>query len=196
MRIYVCAICKNIRYIHIQLTLCINTKTPKPQHVLPHTRARARAHTHTHTKDMSIRAHLHTRARTLKRTNKHKHSRNIIEWRDHRAHEQADRINQGSHKALEYVGGKMSLEQQPPKLMWIKENLPDTWQRACKTMDVADFMVGVLCAYMCTYIYVNTCMDACMRDHELCFIVELVCCASLCASDMNAYMHKHACVCR
>ena len=30
---------------------------------------------------------------------------------------------------------------QPPKLTWLKRHLPDSWQRARKAMDLADFMV-------------------------------------------------------
>jgi len=39
-------------------------------------------------------------------------ARNIIEWRDHRAVDEADIINGGGHECLKYVGGKMSPEQQ------------------------------------------------------------------------------------
>lgn len=38
--------------------------------------------------------------------------RNIIEWRDHRAVDEAGVINSGGHESLKYVGGKMSPEQQ------------------------------------------------------------------------------------
>ena len=46
---------------------------------------------------------------------------NIIMWMDHRAAEQAERINATQHEVLKYVGGKISLEMQTPKLLWLKE---------------------------------------------------------------------------
>ncbi|XP_072853804.2 FGGY carbohydrate kinase domain-containing protein isoform X9 [Pogona vitticeps] len=49
------------------------------------------------------------------------HNRNIIMWMDHRAADQVARINGTKHNVLHYVGGAMSVEMQPPKLLWIKE---------------------------------------------------------------------------
>ena len=46
---------------------------------------------------------------------------NVIMWMDHRAAEEAILINSTKHDVLRYVGGTMSLEMQPPKLMWLKQ---------------------------------------------------------------------------
>ncbi len=70
---------------------------------------------------------------------------NIIVWMDHRAEAQADQINATGHPVLRYVGGKLSPEQEPPKLKWIKENLPDTWANAGKFLDLADYLVFQAC---------------------------------------------------
>jgi D-ribulokinase len=70
---------------------------------------------------------------------------NIIVWMDHRAEAQADQINAIGHPVLRYVGGKLSPEQEPPKLKWIKENLPDTWANAGKFLDLADYLVFQAC---------------------------------------------------
>ena len=42
--------------------------------------------------------------------------RNVIVWMDHRAVREADRINGCDSPVLQFVGGKMSPEMQPPKV--------------------------------------------------------------------------------
>ena len=43
-------------------------------------------------------------------------------WMDHRAQAETDLINNQGHAVLDYVGGKVSLEMQTPKLLWLKRN--------------------------------------------------------------------------
>lgn len=64
----------------------------------------------------------------------------IIMWMDHRAMEQADRINATKHDRLKHVGRQISPEMEPPKLLWLKENKPDTWKEIEHVMDLADFL--------------------------------------------------------
>ena len=86
---------------------------------------------------------------------------NVIVWMDHRALEQAERINGTGHAVLKYVGGRISPEMETPKLMWLKENLPQTWQRATRFMDLPDFLVyratgqdvRSLCSTVCKWTY-------------------------------------------
>lgn len=66
--------------------------------------------------------------------------RNIIVWMDHRAAAQARRINAAGEMVLNYVGGTISPEMETPKLLWLAENLPRTFQSAWQFMDLADFL--------------------------------------------------------
>jgi D-ribulokinase len=67
-------------------------------------------------------------------------ARNVIVWMDHRAVEQAERINAGGHDVLKYVGGRISPEMETPKLLWLKENRPEIYTKAWSFFDLADFM--------------------------------------------------------
>ncbi|XP_066049012.1 FGGY carbohydrate kinase domain-containing protein isoform X2 [Chamaea fasciata] len=89
--------------------------------------------------------------------------RNVIMWMDHRAVNQVQRINATQHRVLNYVGGAMSVEMQPPKLLWIKENLPESWEKVGYFFDLPDFLswkaTGVtarsLCTVVCKWTYMS-----------------------------------------
>ncbi|MBC5790069.1 FGGY-family carbohydrate kinase [Providencia sp. JUb39] len=80
--------------------------------------------------------------------------RNIIVWMDHRATEQAERINSLKHPVLNYVGGKISPEMETPKILWLKENRRQTYDNAWQFFDLADFLTwkstGSLARSTCT----------------------------------------------
>lgn len=86
---------------------------------------------------------------------------NVVLWMDHRAMEQTARINATGHDVLAYVGGEISVEMQMPKLLWLKENLPQTWKRAARFFDLPDFLVyratgtdvRSLCSTVCKWTY-------------------------------------------
>ena len=88
---------------------------------------------------------------------------NVVVWMDHRALEQSQRINATGHAVLKYVGGRISPEMETPKLLWLKENLPQTWQRAARFMDLPDFLVyratgedvRSLCSTVCKWTYLG-----------------------------------------
>ena len=90
-------------------------------------------------------------------------AKNIIVWMDHRALAETDLINGAPHDVLRYVGGRLSPEQQPPKLLWIKKHLPETWAAAAKFLDLSDFMVlratgrdaRSLCTLVCKWTYLG-----------------------------------------
>jgi FGGY-family pentulose kinase len=62
-------------------------------------------------------------------------------WLDHRAHAEASIINASSDEVLKNFGGKISLEMQPGKLMWLKRNLSkEQWTRARHFFDLPDYL--------------------------------------------------------
>jgi FGGY-family pentulose kinase len=92
-----------------------------------------------------------------------KSEQNVIVWMDHRAIPQAERINQGGHAVLKYVGGVISPEMQTPKLLWLKENLPATWKQTARFLDLPDYLVyratgndtRSLCTTVCKWTYLG-----------------------------------------
>ncbi|KAM8727971.1 FGGY carbohydrate kinase domain-containing protein isoform 1-T2 [Acanthopagrus schlegelii] len=83
--------------------------------------------------------------------------RNVVMWMDHRAEEQAACITNAGHRVLNRVGGVMSPEMQPPKLLWLKENLKEScWNKAAHFFDLPDFLswkaTGSLTRSLCTLV--------------------------------------------
>jgi FGGY-family pentulose kinase len=93
--------------------------------------------------------------------------RNIVMWCDHRATAQAEAINRGGHERLRTVGGAISPEMEVPKLLWLREELPEAFRRVAtgggKVLDLADFLayratdhandVRSLCTVVCKWNY-------------------------------------------
>ncbi|WP_316980293.1 FGGY-family carbohydrate kinase [Shumkonia mesophila] len=92
-----------------------------------------------------------------------KDEQNVVVWMDHRAIAEAARINAGGHKVLDYVGGTISPEMETPKLVWLKQHLPETWRRAARFFDLPDFLtwratgadVRSLCSIVCKWTYLG-----------------------------------------
>ncbi|BDM66101.1 ribulokinase [Shewanella sp. NFH-SH190041] len=88
---------------------------------------------------------------------------NIIMWMDHRAIAQAERINATHHPVLAFVGNTISPEMQTPKLLWLKENMPQTWSKAGYFFDLPDFLTWKatgedsrsLCSTVCKWTYLG-----------------------------------------
>eukprot|EP01112_Ceratiomyxa_fruticulosa_P022025 TRINITY_DN7956_c0_g1_i1.p1 TRINITY_DN7956_c0_g1~~TRINITY_DN7956_c0_g1_i1.p1 ORF type:complete len:195 (+),score=33.64 TRINITY_DN7956_c0_g1_i1:79-663(+) len=88
-------------------------------------------------------------------------SQNVVVWMDHRAINQAEFINSTNHPMLQNLGGKISPEMQSPKLLWLKQNLPYTWEKTEKFFDLADFLTykatsdgtRSLCCVVCKWNY-------------------------------------------
>jgi FGGY-family pentulose kinase len=63
-----------------------------------------------------------------------------IVWLDHRALKQADFCTATKHPVLDHSGRVMSPEMEMPKLMWLKQTLPQQWEKAGYFFDLADFL--------------------------------------------------------
>ncbi|HYO94532.1 MAG TPA: FGGY-family carbohydrate kinase [Polyangiaceae bacterium] len=90
-------------------------------------------------------------------------AQNVIVWMDHRAIEQAERINATQHEVLRYVGGVISPEMQMPKLLWLKERLASSFAQAAHFFDLSDYLgyratgnaTRSLCTTVCKWTYVG-----------------------------------------
>lgn len=84
----------------------------------------------------------------------------MILWLDHRASKEAEQINQSKHEILKYVGGKVSLEMEIPKLLWLKNNSKH-WNNYGLFFDLPDFLTWKatgsesrsLCSLICKWNY-------------------------------------------
>jgi len=65
----------------------------------------------------------------------------VVMWMDHRANEQAERINSLGHDVLRFVGGSISPEMQVPKLLWLAERQRDVFDLVKHFLDLSDWMI-------------------------------------------------------
>ncbi|ROR07878.1 FGGY-family carbohydrate kinase [Erwinia sp. JUb26] len=90
-----------------------------------------------------------------------RNEQNVVVWMDHRAIVQAERINAMQHEVLDYVGGVISPEMQTPKLMWLKQHMPGSWNNIGHLFDLPDFLTWratgdttrSLCSLVCKWTY-------------------------------------------
>ena len=90
-------------------------------------------------------------------------NQNIIAWMYRRATIEAEIINSRSDDVLRYVGGRISVEMQIPKLLWIKRHLPLTWDRTARFFDLPDYLTyratGIdarsHCSLVCKWTYLG-----------------------------------------
>ncbi|CCF56851.1 hypothetical protein KAFR_0B05560 [Kazachstania africana CBS 2517] len=69
-----------------------------------------------------------------------KNDQNIIMWMDHRASQETDEINSIYDAPLKYVGGKMSIEMEMPKIKWLKNHMPRETFRKAVFFDLPDYL--------------------------------------------------------
>ncbi|KMZ73202.1 Ribulokinase [Zostera marina] len=116
--------------------------------------------------------------------------RNIIVWIDHRSVKQAEKINSFNSTVLQYCGGSVSPEMQPPKLLWVKENLKESWSMAFRWMDLSDWLsfratgddTRSLCTTVCKWTYLGH-----AHMHQ---IDTLLACGGLAKNSL--YIQEHA----
>ncbi len=65
----------------------------------------------------------------------------IIMWCDHRATDEAMRINRSKHRLLDFVGGQVFPEMELPKLAWLKKYQSKTYVAATHFYDLADYLM-------------------------------------------------------
>ncbi|KAK7051244.1 hypothetical protein VNI00_004744 [Paramarasmius palmivorus] len=72
----------------------------------------------------------------------HVGTRNIILWADHRAEQEADDIDaiaRGS-TVLEYIGGRMTVEMEIPRILWLKKHMEPQLFERCQFFNLPDFL--------------------------------------------------------
>lgn len=107
--------------------------------------------------------------------------RNVILWLDHRPVEETEKINATNHNLLRYVGGKMSIEMEIPKVLWLKNNMPKEIFDNCKFYDLADALTHLatgnekrsFCSVVCKQGYVPVGVDGSVKGWQEDFLKEI-----------------------
>ncbi|KAI1105039.1 Nup93/Nic96-domain-containing protein [Jackrogersella minutella] len=109
------------------------------------------------------------------------HDRNVILWLDHRPVEETEKINATGHNLLRYVGGKMSIEMEIPKVLWLKNNMPKELFDRCKFYDLSDALTHLatgndnrsFCSTVCKQGYVPIGVDGSEKGWQEDFFTEI-----------------------
>ncbi|TKA79263.1 hypothetical protein B0A49_00923 [Cryomyces minteri] len=113
--------------------------------------------------------------------NKDGNDRNVILWLDHRPVEETKKINATNHNLLRYVGGKMSIEMEIPKVLWLKNNMPKEVFDRCKFYDLTDALTHMatgnetrsFCSVVCKQGYVPVGVDGSVKGWQEDFLTEI-----------------------
>ncbi|KAI1210345.1 Nup93/Nic96-domain-containing protein [Annulohypoxylon truncatum] len=109
------------------------------------------------------------------------HDRNVILWLDHRPVQETEKINGTGHNLLRYVGGKMSIEMEIPKVLWLKNNMPPELFSRCKFYDLSDALTHLatgnenrsFCSTVCKQGYVPVGVDGSEKGWQEDFFNEI-----------------------
>ncbi|QKX54932.1 uncharacterized protein TRUGW13939_02022 [Talaromyces rugulosus] len=107
--------------------------------------------------------------------------RNVILWLDHRPIEETEKINATNHNLLRYVGGKMSIEMEIPKVLWLKNHMPKELFEKCKFYDLADALTHIatgnekrsFCSVVCKQGFVPVGVDGSVKGWQDDFLTEI-----------------------
>ncbi|KAK4243941.1 Nup93/Nic96-domain-containing protein [Corynascus novoguineensis] len=100
--------------------------------------------------------------------------RNVILWLDHRPLDETELINATGHKLLRYLGGKMNVEMEIPKVLWLKKHMPPELFARCKFYDLADALTHLatggetrsFCSTVCKQGYVPVGVDGSVKGWQ------------------------------
>ncbi|RQM04722.1 hypothetical protein DH86_00004335 [Scytalidium sp. 3C] len=100
--------------------------------------------------------------------------RNVVLWLDHRPVAETEKINATNHNLLRYVGGKMSIEMEIPKVLWLKNNMPPELFDRCKFYDLADALTHMatgnetrsFCSVVCKQGFVPVGVDGSVKGWQ------------------------------
>ncbi|PHH50717.1 putative sugar kinase YDR109C [Ceratocystis fimbriata CBS 114723] len=100
--------------------------------------------------------------------------RNVILWLDHRPEQETKTINSTNHPLLKYVGGRMSIEMEIPKVLWLKNNMPPELFKRSKFYDLADALTHIatgletrsFCSAVCKQGYVPVGVDGSVKGWQ------------------------------
>ncbi|BCR87046.1 FGGY-family carbohydrate kinase [Aspergillus chevalieri] len=107
--------------------------------------------------------------------------RNVILWLDHRPVEETEVVNATQHNLLRYVGGKMSIEMEIPKVLWLKNHMPKELFDKCKFYDLADALAYIatgdekrsFCSVVCKQGYVPVGVDGSVKGWQEDFLADI-----------------------
>ena len=71
-----------------------------------------------------------------------------ILWMDNRANMEANGINETRHEVLKYCGNEVSVEWLIPKVLWLKNNRRDIYDKSYKIVEQLDYINYVLTGRM------------------------------------------------
>lgn len=107
--------------------------------------------------------------------------RNVILWLDHRPMAETEKINATEHNLLRYLGGKMNVEMEIPKVLWLKNNMPPELFARCKFYDLADALTHIatgsetrsFCSTVCKQGFVPVGVDGSVKGWQEDFLVKI-----------------------
>ncbi|KAK7512554.1 FGGY family of carbohydrate kinase [Phyllosticta citricarpa] len=113
--------------------------------------------------------------------NKDGNDRNVVLWLDHRPIDETVKINNTKHNLLRYVGGKMSIEMEIPKVLWLKNNMPPELFKKCKFYDLTDALTHMatgaetrsFCSVVCKQGFVPVGVDGSVKGWQEDFLKEI-----------------------